>query len=297
MAARSAIGIDIGGTNIRAARVSDAGVIEARLSERSTGDPAALLMRMLAAIRALDDGTVAAVGVGVPGRMDHVRRRALSGGYVDLSSVDVVREIEGAFGFPVAIDNDVAMALVAEHALGAAQGHGDVVMLAVGTGIGGAVLSGGRPLRGRGNAGQLGHVSVSLDGPACACGRRGCLEALAAGPALARHMRQSGLAEGTTAEDMLAASSAGDPGAQRAVSAWAAALRAGVDGIVATLDPELVVLGGGLGHAACRALDTAGPGSSWFQCPVQPAALGDDAGMVGCALSALRLVPAAGVDR
>ena len=168
---------------------------------------------------------VAAIGIGVPGRVDHGCRRALSGGYVDLSGIDLVGRLEGAFTRPVALDNDVAMALAGEHAFGSARGHAEVAMIAVGTGIGGAVLSAGRPWRGGGNAGQLGHLSVDLDGPACACGRRGCFEALAAGPALGELMARAGLPAGTRAEDMVAAArQGGETPARHAALAWARAL-------------------------------------------------------------------------
>jgi glucokinase len=282
-----AIGIDLGGTNLRAARVRSDGTVEERRAEAVAREPAAILGQILAAAGDLVAPGVVAIGLGVPGRVDLASRRMVSGGYVDLSAHDPVGLLEREFGRPVLMDNDVGMALVGELSCGAARGHDDVAMLTIGSGIGGALLSGGRRLRGLGNAGQLGHVGVAADGPPCACGGRGCLETLAAGPALGRLIEAAGFAPGTRIEHVLAASDAG--GARtRVLAPWAEALRRGIDGIVAVADPALVVLGGGLGAAAAQALESRGPSPSpWFRRPVVPAALGDDAGIVGCALAAL----------
>lgn len=288
MAGRSAIGIDIGGTNLRAARVAADGIVLERRAVPVEREPERLAVLVEELARRLMRPEVEGIGIGVPGRIDHAGRRALSGGYVDLSGIDLVARLEAAFARPVALDNDVAMALAGEHAHGAAKGCDEVVMIAVGTGIGGGIVSGGRPWRGGGNAGQLGHVAVSLDGPSCACGRRGCFEALAAGPALGRLIAQAGLPAGTLAEDVLAAAGRGDEPARGVALAWGRALRAGIDTLAAAFDPRLIVIGGGLGGPACRALDLCPPGSSWFRPAVVPAALGDDAGLVGCAAAAFR---------
>jgi glucokinase len=292
MGRASAIGIDIGGTNLRAARVAPDGAVLDRLAvpvERDPGRLAGLIEELTSRLMRPE---VAGIGLGVPGRIDHARRRALSGGYVDLSGLDLVTRLQGAFSRPVALDNDVAMALAGEHAFGAARGQDEVVMIAVGTGIGGAVLSGGRPLRGGGNAGQLGHLAIDPDGPACACGRRGCFEALAAGPALGRLIEGAGLPEETRAEDLVAAARQGGGPGREVALAWGRALRAGVDTLAACFDPKLIVVGGGLGAAACAALALCPPDSAWFRPEIAPAALGDDAGIVGCAAAALRLAGA-----
>jgi glucokinase len=179
------------------------------------------------------------------------------------------------------------MALVAEMRVGVAQGCPDVVMFTIGTGIGGAVASAGVPLRGRSFAGQLGHVVVDTLGAPCACGRRGCVETTSSGTALGRLIAQAGLPAGTTADALLATAEDGDAGARAILSAWATPLRAAIGSLVAVADPEVVVLGGGLGEAASAALAYAPEASDWYQCPVRPATLGDDAGVIGAALAAL----------
>ncbi|RUW95495.1 ROK family protein, partial [Mesorhizobium sp. M8A.F.Ca.ET.059.01.1.1] len=132
-----AIGIDIGGTNLRAARISRTGEILKRLSEKSAPDPELVLGRIADMVRLLDTPDVAAIGVGVPGRVDARRGTVLSGGYVNLASVALAQRLESMTGKPVILDNDCNMALAAEMALGAGRGHDNIAMFTIGTGIGG----------------------------------------------------------------------------------------------------------------------------------------------------------------
>lgn len=286
MSALQAIGIDVGGTNLRVARVSAAGEILASSAERISRDPQEALARILALARRLDAGGVVGIGVGVPGRVDSAAGRVLSGGFLDLAGVSLVDRLKSSLGKPVMLDTDCNMALVAEMRTGAARDRRDVVMLTIGTGIGGAIALDGKIMRGRSSAGQLGHVTVLGGGLPCACGRRGCVETTSSGTALGRLIAGEGLPAETRIEALLARAGS-DPVAERIVKAWAGPLRDAIDSLVATIDPELVLLGGGLGRAACAGLTFAPARSSWYQSPVAPAALGDDAGVVGAALSAL----------
>ncbi|MEW9807648.1 ROK family protein [Mesorhizobium sp. ZMM04-5] len=290
----TSIGVDIGGTNIRAARVAADGAILARARTASSADPAVVLDRVEALIAEIDDPSVEGIGIGVPGQVDFRTRKVLSGGYVDLSSAPVCERIEARFGRPVVIDNDGNMALVAEARCGAARGRNDAVMLTIGTGIGGAILTGGTIFRGAGAAGQLGHVVVDADGIVCKCGRRGCVETVSSGTALGRHIAAAGLDAATTATDLLARRVAGDKQADAVLRAWAQPLRAAIDSLAAAFSPETVVLGGGLGGAAVAALSAHPDLSSWFRYALVPAQLGDDAGMIGAALSAARVKAATG---
>ncbi len=223
---------------------------------------------------------MASIGIGIPGQVDADRRVALSGGYVDLSRLPFVDRIEAATGLPVAVENDAAMALLAEAAFGAARGRPNVVMLTIGTGIGGAVLERGQLLRGRATAGQLGHVVVDPGGRPCVCGRRGCVETESAGTAFARHLAEAGLPAGTPAEALLARS---DPQACQVIERWARPLRAAIDSLITVCAPDVVVIGGGAGAAMCAALERFPPERSWFDAPVLGAQLGDDAGVIGAA--------------
>ncbi|TGQ54703.1 ROK family protein [Mesorhizobium sp. M1C.F.Ca.ET.193.01.1.1] len=282
-----AIGIDIGGTNLRAALISGSGEILRRVSEKSAPDPELVLGRIADMTRRLDASEVAAIGVGVPGRVDALRRAVLSGGYVDLASVALAQRLENMAGKPVIIDNDCNMALSAEMALGAAAGRGNIVMFTIGTGIGGAVAEGGRIVRGSATAGQLGHIGVDLDGAVCKCGRRGCVETTSSGTALGRHIARAGLGPDVSVDQLFARAASGDIEARAVLDVWARPLRAAIDTAVAMFSPDLVLLGGGLGEAAHRALAEAPALATWYQAPVQPAKLGDEAGVIGAGLQAL----------
>jgi len=280
-----AIGIDIGGTHVRAARITRDGALSDRSRVRtdSTQNVPELVIDLCSQLL---DETVEAVGVGIPGRLDREGRSILSSGYVALAGLRLGELIGQAVGRPVFLDNDAHMALRAELALGAAAPAGDVVMFTVGTGIGGAIALDGIVRRGRGNSGQLGHLGLDPAGPPCNCGRRGCSEVLLSGTALSRLVAEAGLPPGTSVEELLERW----PDDQRAAEVllrWTGAWRSAIDTIVAAVDPELVVLGGGLGAAAVRALEVCAPtGSAWFECPVTAAALGDDAGVIGAGLRA-----------
>lgn len=282
----TAIGVDIGGTNLRAARVSDAGEILERLSQPTARDAEALVAAILDLTSRLDRADVSAVGVGVPGRVDTARQRVLSGGYVDLSAVDLAGRLATATGKPVFIDNDANMALVAEMALGAARGADGVAMFTIGTGIGGAIAHRGRIFHGTASAGQLGHIGVDAHGAACNCGGRGCVETTSSGSALSRLVADAGLPSDTRADDLFRLKQAGDGVAAGVLAAWATPLRSAMDTAAAVLDIGLVLLGGGLGHAACKAVLDVPAKSDWYRYTVRPAVLGDEAGVIGAALAA-----------
>jgi glucokinase len=289
-AAAQAIGIDIGGTHIRAARVDGAGGILARARLDSSPDPEIVLARCLELTGRLRAPGVGAIGIGIPGQVDAGRRMALSGGYVDLSTLPFARRIEEATGLPVAVENDAAMALLAEAAFGAARGQANAVMLTIGTGIGGAVLERGQLLRGRATAGQLGHVVIDPQGRACVCGRRGCVETVSSGTAFGQHLAEAGLPPRTRAEALLARS---DAPALQVIERWARPLRAAIDSLVTICNPDIVVIGGGAGAAMVAALERFPPAASWFEAPVVGAELGDDAGVIGAAVAGLRANTAA----
>lgn len=279
----AAIGIDIGGTRLRAALVTD-GVVTARASAPSSRNPDEVLARCLALIAQVRSDAATAIGIGVPGQVLAQTRQVLSGGYVDLSGFDFAGTVQASTGLPVAIENDATMALLGEAAHGAAKGCAHVVMLTIGTGIGGAVMEQGRVLRGRGTAGQLGHLCVDLNGRACVCGRKGCVETVSSGTAFGRHLAEAGLPPETRAQDLMART---DAVARGVIHAWAAPLRAAIDTLIATCNPDLVVIGGGAGDAAVAALGTVAVAPSWFDAPIVAAALGDDAGVIGAAVAAL----------
>ncbi|MFK0164109.1 ROK family protein [Rhizobium sp. NPDC090279] len=282
--ADTAIGVDIGGTNIRAALVSAQGEILAKLSERTPTDPLLVVERVIAMAREFDAPEVLGIGVGIPGRVDVATREILSGGILNLAGLDFVKRLEAALGKPVVIENDCSMALIAEMRIGGAKGYRNVAMLTIGTGIGGAVAHAGRIYHGHRAAGQLGHICVSQDGPPCPCGRRGCVETFSSGTALRQHITEAGLSVATIREvfDMAVA---GNDAAVRVLRQWAIPLRVALDNISATMDPEIILLGGGLGCDAARALADLPAVAPWFCPAILPAKLADDAGVIGAGLS------------
>jgi glucokinase len=279
-----AVGIDIGGTSLRAARISEHGTILSHHAAPTPGDPLAVMTELDRLIELADGSAGNPLGIGIPARVDVRHGTAMPGGYVDLSGPPLAQRLKQAANRKVTVDNDGNMALIAEARIGAARGRHNAVMFTIGTGIGGALLSDGRILHGAASAGQLGHLTVMFDGLPCKCGRRGCVETTSSGTALRRHMAQAGLDLTTDVEALLRRD---DTRARAVVTAWASPLRHAIDSIVAAVDPELVVLGGSLGRAACTALERFPPLSSWFNVPVVPAALGGDAGVIGAGLAAL----------
>lgn len=280
----AAIGIDIGGTKLRAARVRD-GVIEARAQADSSSDPMVVVARLKALVAEVTAPDVAGLGVGVPGMVDAATREVFSGGYVNLSGFRFAAEMEAATGLPVVIENDGSMALMGEAAHGVAKGCANVVMMTIGTGIGGGILENGQLLRGRRSAGQLGHMVVTPGGRPCICGRIGCVEATSSGKAFGIHLAEAGLPVDTRAEDLLSRS---DPAAHAVIKAWAGPLMVAVETLVSTFHPDMVVIGGGAGAAAAAALQQMTLRPSWFAAPIAAATLGDDAGVIGAAVAALK---------
>ncbi len=282
----AAIGVDVGGTNLRAARVSAEGEVLAleRLPTRREGR--AVMDDCLRLAAKLMTPDVAGIGIGLPCRVNPPRRQIQAGGYVDLSALDPWDEVRAATGLTPEIENDATMALLGEVAFGAARGLSSVVALTIGTGIGGAILDRGQVLRGRDTAGQLGHLIVNPGGHPCVCGARGCVEAESAGTAFARHLAEHGFPAGTRAETLARSD---DPAAKAVLRAWAGPLRLAIDNLTVTLAPEAVVIGGGAGAGMVAALGLVAKGTGdWFDVPVLAAELGDDAGVIGAAASAMR---------
>ena len=280
----TAIGIDIGGTRIRAALVDGKGGILDHASEPVAQGRTAIADQLLGLIGAMAGGGAVGVGIGIPGRVDAAQGAILSAGYLDIAGMDLPALVAERHGLDARIENDATMALIAEaHARGLPGGGLDL-MVTVGTGIGGAVLCDGEPWYGGGIAGQFGHLSVADDGPPCKCGRRGCVETFSSGTALLGLLEDHGLPADLPAAELTARADGGDGAAVAVLDRWAAPFHRALASLVAAFDPRLVIVGGGLGGCMTGALARIGTESPWFALPVAPATLGDRAGVIGAGL-------------
>ncbi|MBM3325918.1 MAG: ROK family protein [Calditrichaeota bacterium] len=177
------VGLDIGGTRLKAALVSFDGSLTGNFSEASRvrGEYNALLEQILNAIerlQSLSDIPLKAIGLGVAGLLDKDRRNIIaSPNCIAFLKGSLVADLEFNTGLPVVMDNDANMFAVGEGFIGAAQGSDNFIAITLGTGVGGAIVSGGRLVRGiDGGGGEIGHIPISIQGPVCGCGSNGCLE-------------------------------------------------------------------------------------------------------------------------
>ena len=300
------VGVDLGGTKCLAVALEGGTVVEECRVATPVGETALLdaLAEVATSVGAGRD--VLGVGVGVPGLVDRggvLRFAPNLPGVVDL---DIKAELERRLGGQVRVDNDATCAAWGERQVGAARGYDDVILVTLGTGIGGGIVAGGALLRGaNGFAGEIGHMVVDPDGPDCPCGQRGCWERFASGGGLGRLAQQAAaegratqvlaLAGGDPAmvrgEHVTAAAADGDPEAHAVLAelGWWVAL--GLVNLANAFDCQAFVLGGGLIEAGELLL---GPVRTAFgqlltgashrpAVAIVPATLGEHAGAIGAA--------------
>lgn len=267
-------GIDIGGSSVKCGLVDPArGLLEQQSFPTGRILPEDLVARILLWIRGLPE-MPAAVGVGSAGNVN-TATNTIKAGNLGWRDVPLRAMLETGLSVPVWVDNDAQAALAAEARYGVCQGLRHAVYLTLGTGVGGALLLGGQPYRGRDNVGaELGHMITHAGGRACVCGRRGCLEQYASAAALQRY------AKGLPVREILERLRAGDPALDAVLDRYAKEVAVGLSGLYAIFAPELLVLGGGLSHAGEALLEAVG---RHFKGPVRLARHGNDAGMLGAA--------------
>ncbi|WZH52854.1 MAG: ROK family protein [Nocardioides alkalitolerans] len=314
------VGVDVGGTKILAGVVDADGVVQDVAVRRTPGRTSSVLLlesTVAEAVEEVVDGRpVVAVGLAAAGFVDGAGERVMFAPHLPWRGEAVRRRLETTLGAPVLLDNDANAAGWAEHRYGAARGASLSLTVTVGTGIGGAVVLGGdgadgadggepRLLRGRnGMAGEFGHQQVVPDGVACECGGRGCWEQYASGNALVAFARARVGREPTVLDDWCGgvpdrltgpmvtdAAAAGDLVALQAFGHVGDWLGVGIANLVASLDPEVVVVGGGVSAVGDLLLDPARAalGRSLVGAPhrvvplLRPAELGPEAAIVGAA--------------
>jgi glucokinase len=248
-----AIGVDLGGTKILAGVVARDGSV-VRRHERATPQDSQdhVLAELEAAVAELLDESVAALGFGAPSPIDQARGVVVRCPNLPLEDAPLRDRMRERFGVPVGLDNDANAAAVGEWRAGAGRGAGDVVMLTLGTGVGGGVIAGGKPFRGWNGAGvELGHVVIVHDGRPCqgACTGRGHLEAYASGSAVTAAAREA-FGPSADAHRLVQLAEEGDARAREVLTEAARYLGSGIGSFVNVFGPQLVVLGGGFGVAA-----------------------------------------------
>ncbi len=316
--ARSIVGVDLGGTKLAVGLVDDnLGILARTSGPVATESPEACLDELY---RRLDEATaeygpVDALGVGTASMVDFRAGRVVLSTNLPLRDVSLRDLLSERYGVPVVVDNDANVACLAEFRYGAGIGTSEMIMLTLGTGIGGGIVANGQLYRGAsGAAGELGHMVIDYDGPRCqgACPNRGCLEVYASGQAMgqaardtAREQPDSALGRALAAGDevggplLSALALDGDPLAVAILTDIGEKLGLGIASIVNIFNPELVVIGGGAAQAAAILLPAArrvvaerALRPQRDEVRIVPAQHGVDAGVLGAAaLAIIELFP------
>lgn len=263
--------VDLGGTKVAVGVADGSGrlVAQGRFATRPERGPEAVIAEIVASLRALGQ-PLDRVGLASVGPLDLATGTIMSPpNFPGWDAVPIRARLEAALGCEVVVDNDANAAALAEYRFGAGQGARCLVYVTVSTGIGGGLVLDGRLLHGLGGgAGELGHQTIDAAGPLCGCGNRGCLEAIASGPAIAQAARE-GLASGEAgailalagspealhAGHVAEAAASGDPFAAKLWAGAIEALAIGLGNVVTILAPDRLVIGGGVAAAGPLLLD------------------------------------------
>ncbi len=294
-----AIGIDLGGTNLRVALVSEDGEI-ARKIKKPSSEP--VLDAILSAIDEIKQTAIVGIGLGVAGLIDRKRGRVfISPNLYAIEGIDLVREIRNRFNVPVMIENDANVAALGEKKAGAGKGFDNFVLLTLGTGIGGGIIHKGKLLD---MSAEIGHMSINADAEKCPCGNIGCLETYASARAMIAKAvimlekdNESILKEcckgsiyKITPEDIYKAALEGDALSREILRDAGRFLGVGIANIINIMSPEAIILAGGLVGAwniyvqeAIKEASRRAFKELFDAVKIIPSSLGDDAGIVGAA--------------
>jgi glucokinase len=291
MQAERAIGVDLGGTKILAGVVDRAGVIGATMEIATpTGSQEAVLEALNTVIAQVHEDGIVAVGLGAPMNFDRRTGRGFRATNLPLHDIDLGAGIRARFGLPVGIENDANAAALAEWRLGAGRGTSNLVMLTLGTGVGGGIVIDDHLYRGWA---ELGHIVVEAGGQPCQgnCHGRGHLEAVASGHAADRVARAL-WGDDADAHQLVARARGGDAKAVAALARIGELLGAAIGSLANIFDPDVVVIGGGFGAAAGDLILDPARASARREA-IEPAdenlrivdaKLGEEAGLIGAAL-------------
>ncbi len=302
------IGIDLGGTNIKGALLDpDGKIIEKReVATQAKAGPEAVAGRMSGVIGELETLAKAArrrvtgIGLGVPGQPKQADGSVIFAPNLHWHNVPLMQYLRRQTVLPIWLENDANLAALGEQWRGAGRGSVNMVMITVGTGIGGGLILDGRLYNGTsGSAGEIGHMVIDPEGPLCSCGRRGCLETLTSATAMVRMAREAidqgrdtdlARIETLTARDIVLSAQAGDKVALEIINTAARYLGIGLGNVVNLINPDTIVVGGGVSRAgellfaplrrATLAWSLEAPAGI---VKIVPAELGNDAGCIGAA--------------
>lgn len=284
-----ALGVDVGGTDTKAALLDG----DAPLEFRTVPTPStpAEIVDAIAGLAA-ELGEAQAIGLAVPGVVDEENGIAVWSENLNWSDVPFAALVRDRCGLPTVLGHDVRTGAIAESRAGAARGLDDVVYLSIGTGIAAGIVLGGRVHAGGGYAGEVGHTPAAGHDEPCACGSRGCLEAVASAAAIARRYTARSGKHAAGAAEVLAAVEAGDADAAAVWDEALEALAGALAWVASVLAPEAVVVGGGLSRAGGALFvplnERISRRLTFQRVPrLVPAALGERAGCIGAALLAV----------
>ncbi len=308
---RHAVGIDLGGTFMKGAVVSDDGaiIIKDEIATQAQRGAQDVLVRMQAFVRDLAQragltvSDLAGVGIGIPGFIDDASGVAVEVVNMGWKDVSVRPQLIEHLKIPVFMDNDANVAALGEAWVGAGRGRASAFCVTLGTGVGGGIVLDGRVLRGANTmAGEIGHIVMEPGGAQCNCGNRGCLETISSATGVVRLAREA-IAAGAqsalqgadfTAEDVFAQAARGDEAATQAVGHAIETLGRGLAVGANLLNPQVIVVGGGMSKAGDALFTPLAKAFSRYVLPrvaeavvLVPAVLGNEAGVVGAAKLAL----------
>jgi glucokinase len=311
------IGVDLGGTKIATAAADFDGsllskVIKPTCPER--GEDAVIetivdSVKEAASSAGASKGDIKSIGIGSPGPIDPKAGTVIFAPNLMWHNVPIVHMLEGILDLPVCLENDANVAGLGEYRFGAGKGSKNMIYITVSTGVGGGLILDGEIYAGSfGMAGEVGHTTIVNDGPLCGCGNQGCLEALAAGPAIARKAQAcilhgeetimtemvAGRVEEITSKTVGEAALAGDLLAKEIVDKTGEYLGIGVANLINVINPDTVVIGGGVSNMGellfapvRRTVEKRAIKAAFEKVKIVKAGLGTDAGLVGAVCLAL----------
>ncbi len=302
------IGLDLGGTNIKGILLDNCGNIYAKtdVATQAKDGPEAVVRRMTGMVSDLEEAAKKAgskaigIGVGIPGLPDQQSGLVVFAPNLGWKNVPILKLLTATVTLPVFLENDANVAALGEQWLGAGRGSANMVMITIGTGIGGGLILNGTLFNGAsGSAGEIGHTVINPEGPLCSCGRRGCMETYTSATAMIR-MAQEAIKQGNKtclaskdkieALDIVVAARDGDKIAAGIVNSAAYYLGVGAANIINLLSPDTIVIGGGVSGAGDilfkpleRSIRQWSLEAAYEAVKVVPAQLGNTAGCVGAA--------------